>query len=321
MDLQLGSNGDDVRRLEQHLRNLNLYTSSVDGHFTGGVEAAVKSFQKANGLGADGVVGLQTWRAMFPGMDAPATGLLDEAVEKRCLALTGSFETSRGVPDCYGGLAGDFDGMGISYGVLQWNLGQGTLQPLFTDVLIAHEDVMTSIFHDRLSALRTMLAGSREAQLQWARSIQDPHRHAVFEPWKGLFLALGRTPEFQAVQLAHAGSVYQNAIGLCRGFGVHTERALALMFDICAQNGSIDTAVEEKIRVDFAAIAPDTDPLDAEAARLRSIANRRAEASSPRFIEDVRVRKLTIANGAGTVHNVPYNLAEQFGIRLQPMAV
>jgi hypothetical protein len=56
----------------------------------------------------------------------------------------------------------------------------------------------------------------------------------------------------------------------------------------------------------------------AEVARLQSIAHRRAEAASAAFVEDVRVRKLTIANGAGSVHNVPYDLAQQFGIRLRP---
>jgi hypothetical protein len=76
---------------------------------------------------------------------------------------------------------------------------------------------------------------------------------------------------------------------------------------------------KRKIRADFAAIPADADPMDAEVARLQSIANRRAEAASPAFVEDVRVRKLTIANGAGTVHGVPYDLEQQFGIRLQPM--
>jgi len=232
--------------------------------------------------------------------------------EQRCLALTGSFETSVGVPDCYCGLAGDFDGMGISYGALQWNLGQGTLQPLVSDMMAAHEGVIAAIFADRLPALRNMLGGSREAQLAWARSIQDPVRHVVFAPWKAMLLALGRTPEFQAVQVAHAGRIYQNAVNLCRRFGVSTERAMALMFDICVQNGGIDDAVDAKIRADFAGLAAAD-----EVGRLQSIANRRAEASNPRYIEDVRARKLTIANGQGRVHNVWYDLAAQFGIRLQ----
>jgi hypothetical protein len=236
--------------------------------------------------------------------------LLDQTLEQRCLALTGSFETSAGIPDCYCGLAGDFDGMGLSYGALQWNLGQGTLQPLLADMLSAHADLVAALFGEHTGALKTMLAGSRAAQLTWARSIQDAGR-VVIDPWKSLLLALGRTPEFQAVQVAHAGRIYQNAVNLCRRFGVNTERAVALMFDIAVQNGGIDDAVEEKIRADFAFIAAGN-----ESARLQAIANRRAEASSPRYIEDVRVRKLTIAHGTGTVHQVWYDLAAQFGIRL-----
>src|ERR1017187_1535879 len=220
MNLQLGSTGVDVSRLEQRLKDLNLYTGSVDGMFGGGVEAALKSFQTTNGLKPDGVAGPQTWTALFPGAAAPATPLLGAPVAERCLALSGAFETSTGFPDCFCGLTGDFDGMGMSYGVLQWNFGQGTLQPLFSDMLSAHEDVMESLFHDNLDALKNMLSSSMDSQLAWARSIQDPLRHAIFEPWKGLFLALGRTQEFQAIQLAHAQIKQQLATALCQRFGV-----------------------------------------------------------------------------------------------------
>jgi hypothetical protein len=319
MNLQLGSTGADVSRLIQRLKDLNLYSGPVGSVFDGGVEAAVKSFQTANGLKPDGTAGPHTWAALFPGAAAPATPLLDAPVAERCLALSGAFETSTGFPDCFCGLTGDFDGMGLSYGVIQWNIGQGTLQPLFSDMLSAHADIMASIFHDNLDALQNMLSSPLEAQLEWARTIQDPVRHAIFEPWKGLFQALGRTREFQDVQLAHVQTFQQSATALCQRFGVTTERALALMFDICVQNHSISSDTEAQIRTDFAAIPADADPMDAEVARLQSIANRRAEAAKPEFVEDVRARKLAIANGLGTVHGLSYNLEQQFGIRLQPI--
>ena len=53
-----------------------------------------------------------------------------------------------------------------------------------------------------------------------------------------------------------------------------------------------------------------------QVARMRIIANRRAAAARPEFVNDVRVRKLTIAEGQGTVHGIPYDLEEQFGLRL-----
>jgi hypothetical protein len=83
------------------------------------------------------------------------------------------------------------------------------------------------------------------------------------------------------------------------------------MFDIRVQNGSIDQKTETRIRADFATLAPED-----EVGRLRSIANRRAEAAASQFIEDVRVRKLTIANGRGTVHGIAWDLEAQFGIGL-----
>jgi hypothetical protein len=89
------------------------------------------------------------------------------------------------------------------------------------------------------------------------------------------------------------------------------------MFDIRVQNGSIHETVEELIRADFAGIPEDAEPMDAELAKLRSIANRRAEASVAAYVEDVRARKLTIANGSGTVHGAVYDLDRQFGIGLR----
>ena len=110
MTLRLGSTGDPVRELEKRLQDFGLYTGAIDGVFGGGVESGVKSFQKANGLPPDGVVGPNTWIALFPGAAPPVSPLLNQPVAERCLALTGAFETSTGFPDCYCGLSGDFDG-------------------------------------------------------------------------------------------------------------------------------------------------------------------------------------------------------------------
>lgn len=313
--LSLGSGGPAVGQLEIRLQQLGYYTGPADNLYGGGVESAIKAFQKSRGLNPDGITGEQTWAALFPNDPPAGNPLLDAPLAERCLALTGAFETSARFPDCYCGLAGDFDGQGISFGVVQWNIGQGTLQPLLSEMLAAHRDVATSLFHDNLDPLSRMLASPLPDQLAWTRSIQDPIRHNIFEPWKGLFAALGRTAEFQAIQTEHASALHDTALLLCRQFGVTSERALALMFDIRVQNGTIGAAVEEKIRADFAALPAGGDN---EVAKLQSIANRRAEAANPAYVEDVRTRKLAITNGTGTVHGVTYDLEHQFGIRLQP---
>ena len=56
-----------------------------------------------------------------------------------------------------------------------------------------------------------------------------------------------------------------------------------------------------------------------ELERMRIIANRRAEAARPEFVEDVRRRKLTIAEGVGMVHGIGYDLERQYKLGLTPV--
>lgn len=62
--LRRGSQGDDVAELQEMLNARGYDCGKVDGIFGKGTEAAVKAFQKANGLDADGVVGRKTWAAL-----------------------------------------------------------------------------------------------------------------------------------------------------------------------------------------------------------------------------------------------------------------
>ena len=120
----------------------------------------------------------------------------------------------------------------------------------------------------------------------------------------GLFETLGRRDEFQKIEMESANRFHQDALALCKTYNVQSERALALMFDIRVQNGSISDVVRAQIEQDFALLGAEGDRDAQEVARLRIIANRRAEAANPQWVEDVRARKLTIANGEGTVHGV-----------------
>ena len=61
---KVGSRGDEVRQIQTKLKNWGYYTGSVDGIYGWQTEAAVKSFQKKNGLTSDGIAGKQTLNAM-----------------------------------------------------------------------------------------------------------------------------------------------------------------------------------------------------------------------------------------------------------------
>jgi hypothetical protein len=154
--------------------------------------------------------------------------------------------------------------------------------------------------------------------MTFARSIQDPIRKRVEEPWLGMFKALGRTDECQALQTERAEALHQEARRLAQKFKLASERAVALMFDIKVQNGSISDGVAARIRAGYEALSPNLSDEAREVERMRIVANRRAEAAKRRFVEDVRKRKLAIANGRGVVHGILLDLEEQFGISLAP---
>ena len=317
MTIHRGSSGESVQRIQQRLSELKLYSGPIDSSFGGGTEAGIRNFQLQQKLPSTGIVDAATWGLLFPGQPMPQPALASAPVAERCLALTGSFETGNQPPDCFCGVAGDFDGQGVSIGVLQWNLGQQTLQPLLQQVIEQQSDLCQSIFHENLDTIKALGGATLEDQLAFARSIQN--RGVVNEPWRGMLKTLGRTPEFCAIQSAAAAGRFEQAVALCGEYGLTSQRAIALMFDIVTQNGGIGPIVRSQIMADFAQLPP-ASAADTEVARMRIVANRRAASAKPGFVDDVRTRKLTIANGTGTVHGITYDLEGTFCLTLDPFA-
>ena len=62
--LKQGSNGGEVKELQRRLKEWGYYNGAVDGIYGKGTVEAVKAFQKKNGLKADGVAGIETYRAL-----------------------------------------------------------------------------------------------------------------------------------------------------------------------------------------------------------------------------------------------------------------
>ncbi|MBQ1269674.1 MAG: spore cortex-lytic enzyme [Clostridia bacterium] len=69
---RVGSSGSTVKTIQQKLKNWGYYKGSVDGVFGAQTKTAVISFQKKNGLTADGVVGNATLKAL--GMPTGSSG-------------------------------------------------------------------------------------------------------------------------------------------------------------------------------------------------------------------------------------------------------
>ncbi len=72
--LKYGDRGDDVYLLQRVLNLLGYYSLSLDGSYGKGTLAAVKGFQRANGLTADGAAGPKTLDAMRSALDRLLNG-------------------------------------------------------------------------------------------------------------------------------------------------------------------------------------------------------------------------------------------------------
>ncbi len=78
---QRGSLGPEVARIQNRLQALNLYAGPIDGNFGGRTEMAVKAFQAANHLDVDGVVGPNTWSALFGGVSDNTATIVNVVVD------------------------------------------------------------------------------------------------------------------------------------------------------------------------------------------------------------------------------------------------
>ena len=315
MALQRGARGREVTRLEIRLNELGLYDGGFDDAFGGGVEKGVVKFQQQRGLPATGAVDDATSRALFADPSPRLAAVKGKSLDFRCLMLTSLFETGQGVPGCFGTLAGNFDKQGISFGVLQWNLGQGTLQTLLKRLNATHPEVIKEAFGNGRDELVGILSAGKQAGLAFAATVQDA-KNRVTEPTRSRFRALGATPECQAAQLESAAGFFATGRALFAEYGLVSERGMALMFDVAVQNGSIRPATRAQIFADFAGIPAGAPREEREVARMRIIANRRADASNARA--DVRSRKLAIAEGVGVVHGLGVDVERHYGLTLAP---
>ncbi len=74
-----------TKEIQACLKNAGFYKGKIDGVKGRSTKKAIKEFQKANGLRADGVVGVKTWEAMnkyASGAPAQAAGNTEEGATK-----------------------------------------------------------------------------------------------------------------------------------------------------------------------------------------------------------------------------------------------
>ena len=92
---RFGSSGSEVTQIQNKLKSWGYYNGSVDGIYGSRTVAAVKSFQKSNGLTVDGIAGPSTLAAMGISSTGSNTGTNSANVELLARAIYGE---ARGEP-------------------------------------------------------------------------------------------------------------------------------------------------------------------------------------------------------------------------------
>jgi hypothetical protein len=278
-----GVRGEIVRRMQ---RQLGFSGANVDGVFGAATSTALKAFQTARKLGVTGAVDADTWQAL---MGAPIP-----VVRDRALGVTATFEGHD-----FTLAQGNFDGAGITWGIIGFNLASGSLNQIVLQIQATNPGLVQQAFGANADQLLRVLKQPLPQQLAFADSLsQGSNKLQLAEPWRSAFGVFGTFPEVQAAQLAVADTNYfQPALKTASTFGLKTELGLALAFDIHVQNGGIKAAAQSQIQAQLA-----QKPAASEQDLREIIANAVADAASATYRNDVRTRKLTLATGAGTVH-------------------
>ena len=132
--LEMGSEGNDVKQLQQKLKDLGYLSGSADGKFGKATEAAVITFQKNNGLTADGKAGTATLNKLYSGTAKKFTGTQAKLDDNNSSGRDTSNISSTGYITLESGSSGEqvktlqnrLKDLGYYHGNVDGNFGEGT---------------------------------------------------------------------------------------------------------------------------------------------------------------------------------------------------
>ncbi|QWT21565.1 M15 family metallopeptidase [Bacillus sp. NP157] len=238
------------------------------------------------------------------------------ASEQRAVEITTLFET--GKPGGFYGLSGNFDGQGLSFGMVNWTIGTGSLQPLLRDFAKENPDRWVRVFGTDASRFLQLLARKD------SDGIKEQHRFAVEQmntssigargkriwtvrqPWVGYFKALSEDTAFQKIQVRYVRDLLARADYYCQAFHLTSEQSFCFMFDAVASHGKWWTKkkfdgvekrrvlVEQAMKALTARFGAGAIP---EAEVLLAIADVLATTSAQRWADQVRRRKRWFVTG------------------------
>jgi peptidoglycan hydrolase-like protein with peptidoglycan-binding domain len=289
-----GAFGDLVVILQKGLAEQGYYTARADGDLGGGTERAIMNFQSDKKLTATGAADLETWQA--------ATHLPWPELFERCLQVTARFEGHG-----YQTVAGNFDGAGLTWGIIGFTLMHGEVQAILNEVQLRDPALLKSAFGSVTDELLMRIRGPNNATLiEWADSISTgASKYSVIEPWRSGFATIGAAPMVHEIQRRRARLKYfEPAIETAQRVDLQGDQAMALCFDIHVQNGGVNDSRFAAYQQLLAALPGNAKPSDKRLALAKAV----ADAARVQYRDDVYSRKSTLALGEGAVHGQTFKL-------------
>ena len=239
----------------------------------------------------------------------------------KCLRITGLFEGCG-----YSAISGNFDGQGMSLGILQWCLGQHSLQPLLLDYIASHTHDIKALWDlDKAEEFIRVVYSDWDTQMAWAKRFVG-NREKPYGDWVYRLKILAGSEDFISIQQKYASGIFDKAVTQARSFNLTQENSVAMMFDICVQEGGVaekhKAKIQEYLNNKHSEVSRDL----TEEERLECIAKGRASFAIRRWQVDVLSRKLCIArlrsapftwNGeqhSGAVHGDRLDLARSHSL-------
>lgn len=252
------------------------------------------------------------------------------------LKITGHFEDAS---DPLAAVSGNFDQQGISLGVLQWNIGSNSLQPIVRYLgKAAVTSTMPKFGEDLWQACNSTVAEGLAIIRAW-----QPHDTLPPDCFAEL-KAFVRSPPFQTRQLTVARNVGNTAWNTAtdwaskRGIGEVSKRDFCWFYDVYTQNGGLKSITVKNVNDFIANQGPESaehlicawlaarqddnrgaidsrknaslwrDAVDRNTVFLFVASYLRTQLANRLWQSDVMNRKGTIALGTGWVHGEKHDL-------------
>ena len=245
-----------------------------------------------------------------------------EDLKEKTLAITGFFETSSGYPTCYGITSGNHDYQGLSHGVLQFNLGTGSLQPIWNYMNTNFNADCTRIFGTYYTEWNDMLTNmTTTEQVAWGDGISlgttQEEKRQIDATWKAMFQELGELPASIEKQKTYATDWLPNAHKWFDTLGLYSRRGFALLWDISVQQERLFSL--NQIIADFKLISTTGKTRgQIEDEKLRIIVDRTSFDNRPsQYSQVVYDRKIMLVDGTGSYYGTPFDMA-QYDLNYDP---